>query len=108
MGHTLAILARAADRSSANTFERVGTHDWWFFGESLAEGRRFAHLRLFHAASVRIMRCATVKSELNPYDPGWASYLDQRSRRRSTPTVSTPWALEKAEPCELEILMHGP
>ena len=33
-----------------------------------------------------------VKSEVNPYDPGWASYLDQRSKRRSKPTVSTLWA----------------
>jgi RNA-directed DNA polymerase len=77
-------------------FERVGTRDWWFFGESPDEGPRFAHLRLFHAASVRIVRHVSVKSEVNPYDPGWASYLDQRSKRRSTPTVSTPWASEKA------------
>jgi len=77
-------------------FERVGTRDWWFFGESPDEGPRFAHLRLFHAASVRIVRQVTVKSEVNPYDPGWASYLDQRSKRRSTPTVSAPWASEKA------------
>src|SRR5271169_199419 len=77
-------------------FERVGTRDWWFFGESPEEGPRFAHLRLFHAASVRIVRHISVKSEVNPYDPGWTSYLDQRSKRRSTPTVSTSWALEKA------------
>ena len=66
------------------------------FGESPDEGPRFAHLRLFHAASVRIVRQVTVKSEVNPYDPGWASNLDLRSKRRSTPTVSTPWASEKA------------
>jgi RNA-directed DNA polymerase len=77
-------------------FERVGTRDWWFFGDSPHEGPRFAHIRLFHAASVRIVRHVTVKSEVNPYDPGWASYLDQRSKRRSTPTVSTPWASAKA------------
>ena len=77
-------------------FERVGTRDWWFFGVSPGEEPRFAHLRLFDAASVRIVRHATVKSEVNPYDPGWASYLDQRSKRRSTPTVSTLWASVKA------------
>ena len=77
-------------------FERVGNRDWWFFGHSPDEDPRFVHLRLFHAASVKIVRHVTVKSEVNPYDPDWASYLDQRSRRRSTPTVSTPWALEKA------------
>src|SRR5215471_5506110 len=77
-------------------FERVGTRDWWFFGESPGEEPRFAHLRLFHAASVRIVRHATVKSEVNPYDPGWARYLDQRSKRRSKPTVSTLWASAKA------------
>jgi RNA-directed DNA polymerase len=68
-------------------FERVGTRDWWFFGESLADGPRFAHLRLFHASSVRIIRHVLVKSDVNPYDPRWSTYLDQRSQRRSTPTV---------------------
>jgi len=37
-------------------FERVGTRDWWFFGESADKEPRFQHLRLFHAAAVRIVR----------------------------------------------------
>ena len=34
-------------------FERVGTRDWWFFGASSDRQEQFAHLRLFHASSVR-------------------------------------------------------
>ena len=30
-----------------------------------------------------------MKSDVNPYDRCWASYLAQRARRRSTPTVSS-------------------
>lgn len=77
-------------------FERVGMRDWWFFGESTDEEQRFHHLRLFHAASVRIVRHVLVKSDLNPYDPRCAAYLEQRSHRRSTLTVSTPWAFGTA------------
>lgn len=74
-------------------FERVGTRDWWFFGESADKEPRFQHLRLFHAAAVRIVRHVLVKSDVNPYDPRCAEYLEQRSRRRSTLSASTPWAL---------------
>ena len=77
-------------------FERVGTRDWWFFGASSDRKERFAHLRLFHASSVKIVRHVLVKSDVNPYDPCWTSYLAQRARRRSTPTVSSPWAFAKA------------
>ncbi len=77
-------------------FERVGTRDWWFFGAPSDRKERFAHLRLFHASSVKIVRHVLVKSDVNPYDPCWASYLAQRARRRSTPTVSSPWAFAKA------------
>jgi RNA-directed DNA polymerase len=77
-------------------FERVGTRDWWLFGKSADEERRFKHLRLFHAASVRIVRHVLVRSDVNPYDPRCAAYLEQRSRPRSTLAVSTSWALGTA------------
>jgi RNA-directed DNA polymerase len=77
-------------------FERVGTRDWWFFGESLDQEERFVHLRLFHATSVKIVRHVQVKSDVHPYDPRWVTYLAQRSRRRSTPTVSALRAFAKA------------
>jgi RNA-directed DNA polymerase len=77
-------------------FERVGTRDWWFFGESADKEPRFQHLRLFHAAAVRIVRHVLVKSDVNPYDPRWAKYLEQRSSRRSTLSASTPWAFGSA------------
>jgi RNA-directed DNA polymerase len=77
-------------------FERVGNRDWWFFGESLEQEDRFVHLRLFHASSVRIVRHVQVKSDVNPYDRRWATYLVQRTRRRSTPTVSKRRTFVKA------------
>jgi len=77
-------------------FERVGNRDWWFFGQSPEkEGSKFAHVRLFHATSVRIVRHVQVKSDVNPYDPRWTAYLAQRSRR-SAPAVSRSEAFAKA------------
>ena len=81
----------------AKYFERVGGRDWWFFGESPEkEGLRFARVRLFHATSVPIVRHVQVKSDVNPYDPSWATYLAQRSSRRSAPAVSQSETFAKA------------
>ena len=81
----------------AKYFERVGGRDWWFFGESPEkEGLRFARVRLFHATSVPIVRHVQVKSDVNPYDPSWATYLAQRSLRRSAPAVSQSETFAKA------------
>jgi RNA-directed DNA polymerase len=88
-------------------FERVGTRDWWFFGKPMGRKRRPEHLRLFHAASVKIVRHVLVKSDLNPYDPCWAGYLKQRSERRSTLPMPSLGHFERLEPCELETLTHG-
>ena len=63
-------------------FGRVGTRDWWFFGETSDKAAPMARVRLFHAASVRIVRHILVRSGLNPYDPAWAPYLAARTGRR--------------------------
>jgi RNA-directed DNA polymerase len=80
----------------AKYFERVGNRDWCFFGKSKTERKRFTHLRLFHAASIRIERHVKVRSDVNPYDPAWADYLARRSDHRSTPTVLLRGASAKA------------
>lgn len=72
----------------AKYFERVGTRDWWFFGEAPGRPAHLRHLRLFHASSVKIVRHVQVKSALNPYDPVWFQYLDLRSSHRNPLTVS--------------------
>lgn len=72
----------------AKYFERVGTRDWWFFGESMNVEKQRSRYRLFHASSIKIVRHIQVKSDLNPYDPAWAVYLAQRSNRRSALAVS--------------------
>ncbi len=70
-------------------FERVGNRDWWFFGKSSKpEGSRFAHVRLFHASSVKIVRHIQVKQDMNPYDTRWDEYVSRRASRRSKAAVS--------------------
>jgi RNA-directed DNA polymerase len=59
-------------------FDRVITRDWWFFGDTTDTQGSPLRLRLFHAASVRIVRHVKVRSGLNPYDPSWAPYLSRR------------------------------
>jgi len=76
-------------------FERVGTRDWCFFGTPSDKRAKLVHVRLFHASSVPIVRHTQVKADVNPYDPRWATYLDQRSQPRS-PTVSGQRAFVKA------------
>ena len=59
-------------------FDRVRTRDWWFFGDTVDAQGSPLRVRLFHAASVRIVRHVKVRSGLNPYDPSWTSYLSSR------------------------------
>ena len=56
-------------------FDRVKTRDWWFFGDTTDTQGSPLRGRLFHAASVRIVRHVRVRSGLNPYDPSWTPYL---------------------------------
>jgi hypothetical protein len=49
-------------------FDRVGTRDWWFFGDTVDAQGSPPRVRLFHAASVRIVWHVKVRSGLNPYD----------------------------------------
>jgi RNA-directed DNA polymerase len=60
-------------------FERVENRDWWFFGETEDRSASQHHIRLFHAASVKIVRHVQVQSGLNPYDPSWKPYLARRT-----------------------------
>ena len=60
-------------------FERVGTRDWWFFGNPDEADGWLYRVRLFHASSVKIVRHVQVRSGLNPYDPLWKPYLLRRT-----------------------------
>ena len=96
MGTPPAIPARGRRWIKRKYFERVGTRDWWFFGESSDQEERFAHLRLFHATSVKIVRHIQVKSDVNPYDPRWATYVAQRSQSSFHTDRVRPRAFVKA------------
>lgn len=76
-------------------FERIGNRNWCFFGVLPASDQPSRHALLFHAASVRIVRHIQVRSDLNPYDPQWAGYLEQRHRRASS-SASRRGAFAKA------------
>jgi RNA-directed DNA polymerase len=80
----------------AKYFDRVGMRDWWFFGTPVRSRARTSRVRLFLASRVRIVRHTLVRQGLNPYDPDWFAYMDQRSRSRPTATVSRPWAFVEA------------
>lgn len=78
-------------------FERVGTRDWLFFGDNPHGGPQLGHVRLFYAATVRIVRHVAVPCGLNPYDPAWRPYLAERARRRrASPTVASVWSSAQA------------
>jgi len=88
-------------------FDRVKTRDWWFFGDTVDAQGSPLRVRLFHAASVRIVRHVKVRSGLNPYDPSWTPYLSRRYT--VAPHRARSWSerSRKLEPCELETLTHG-
>lgn len=77
-------------------FERVGTRDWIFFGDRQTSKGLTERLHLFHASSVRIRRHVKVRSALNPYDPEWAKYIQNRASNRSPLAVSRLWAFAEA------------
>ena len=70
----------------------LGGNHWVFYGKvkrTEGEPRRVA---LFRASRVRIRRHIKVKSEVNPYAPSWAEYLERRHSHqdyRSTPAVGS-------------------
>ena len=96
-GREPSIRVNRTDGSNANTSSGWGRGIGGSPVSRQTRNRNLQHLRLFHAAAaVRIVRHVLVKSEVNPYDPRWAKYLEQRSSRRSTLSASTPWAFGSA------------
>jgi RNA-directed DNA polymerase len=61
-----------------------GGNNWMFWGEVERANGEFRRVLLRRASSVRIIRHIKVKAQVNPYDPEWATYLEQRHSRPGT------------------------
>jgi RNA-directed DNA polymerase len=59
-------------------FEKRGTRDWCFFGETCDDQGQLHKAWLYHARSTPIRRHVKVKGEANPYDPAFEPYFEER------------------------------
>jgi len=59
-------------------FEKRGTRDWCFFGETCDDQGQLHNVWLYHARSTPIRRHVKVKGEANPYDPAFETYFEER------------------------------
>ncbi|HVH70026.1 MAG TPA: group II intron maturase-specific domain-containing protein [Candidatus Dormibacteraeota bacterium] len=59
-------------------FERQGHNNWRFFGESCDKEGIPHKVRLLLAGRTPIQRHVKVKSEANPYDPAYETYVEKR------------------------------
>jgi RNA-directed DNA polymerase len=59
-------------------FERHGTRDWCFVGETYDEQGQPQKVCLFLASRIPIQRHVKVRSEANPYDPAYETYFEKR------------------------------
>jgi len=59
-------------------FEKRGTRDWCFFGETCDDQGQPHKAWLYHARSTPIRRHVKVKGEANPYDPAFETYFEER------------------------------
>ena len=59
-------------------FEKRGTREWCFFGETCDDQGQLHKAWLYHARSTPIRRHVKVKGEANPYDPAFETYFEER------------------------------
>jgi RNA-directed DNA polymerase len=59
-------------------FEKRGTRDWCFFGETCDDQGQLHKAWLYHARGTPIRRHVKVKGEANPYDPASETYFEER------------------------------
>jgi RNA-directed DNA polymerase len=63
-------------------FHTVGGRNWVFEGELTNKAGRTYTIQLFYASKVRIKRHVKIKGDVNPYDPQWKFYLEERRFRK--------------------------
>ena len=63
-------------------FHTVGGRNWVFEGELTNNAGRTYTIQLLYASKVRIKRHRKIKGSVNPYDPQWELYLEERRSRK--------------------------
>ena len=61
-----------------NYFPPDGHRHWVFTGTLLNQKGQGGPIQLMEAAKVRIIRYVKIRSAVNPYDPEWEPYLEER------------------------------
>lgn len=59
-------------------FRREGSKDWLFTGVLYDSKKKPYPIQLMEPAKVRIKRYSKILCEVNPYDPEWEGYLEER------------------------------
>jgi RNA-directed DNA polymerase len=62
--------------------------DWSFSGVIRESKGKARPIRLMKAIGVRILRWVKIRSEANPYDPTWESYLEERMAWQMSHTLA--------------------
>jgi RNA-directed DNA polymerase len=68
-------------------FPAVGHKDWVFTGTVHDSDGKGWPIQLMRAAKVRVMRWTKIRSTVNPYDPEWELYLEERLSWKYTLTL---------------------
>ena len=59
-------------------FQRAGDRDGIFTGVIVDRNGKGWPVRLMQAAGVKVLRWVKIRSVVNPYDPSWEAYLEER------------------------------
>ena len=71
----------------ARYFHTIDHRNWVFTGEVCGPKGQPTAVHLFTAHSLQIMRHVKIDSKVNPYDPRWELYLEQRLTRAMTASL---------------------
>ena len=65
----------------------VGGNNWMFHGEVRGRNGAASRVLLYAASRTRIERHVKIRSEVNPYDPSWRTYLAKRHAKADRSSV---------------------
>jgi RNA-directed DNA polymerase len=69
-------------------FQREGNDAWVFSGVIRDSKGKTWPIRLMKASGVKVLRWKKIRSEVNPYDPAWELYLEERECWKWTHTLA--------------------
>ncbi|AIL13446.1 hypothetical protein IM40_08030 [Candidatus Paracaedimonas acanthamoebae] len=65
-------------------FTTFKTRTWTFYGILNRERMAQKQVKLFYTTDVPILRHIRVKGEMNPYDPLWKTYFENRQQKATS------------------------